>query len=363
MISKKDNTIHVVHIIPTLNFGGAEKFVVELTKHIHGDDVKQTIITFWDERPLMNELQDRVACELMSFFDIPYWRRIAVLSGRLQELGADVVHTHLFSADLWGRLAARRAGIPVVTTEHNINTQESRLWTAIKRWMNNYSAVYTAPSEAVASFMKKIYHIPSRSIEVIRHGIDVDMFAVVKNPKWKEPYRIGMIGRLSEQKGHTIAIDAMNKLTDVDAKLIITGAGELKDELYQYAQEKRLNARIEWHDPVTDVASVYADCDIVIVPSLWEGLGLVVLEAMASGRCVIGSDVDGIAEIVADGVTGHLVPVGDADALANMIRRALTHREETDTISRQARTLAQENVRIEDMADAYKKIYIQLTTV
>lgn len=352
--------IHVVHIIPTLNFGGAEKFVVELTKHISQYEITQTIITLWDERPLMSQLPDGVECVLISFPHTSYARRIGVIAQKLKELHADIVHTHLFSADVWGRLAARYAHIPVVTTEHNINISESRLWACIKRCMKNFSALYTAPSQAVATYMRDAYHISPSRVQIIQHGIDVKKFSTIQEASFKKPYRIGIIGRLVEQKGHRYMIQALTQFSSDDIRLVITGSGKKKEELMVYAQKLEMDDKIQWHDPTPHVERVYADCDIVVVPSVWEGLGLVVLEAMASGRLVIASDVDGIGEIVENNSTGLLVPAQDSNALASAIRGAIENIEKSRAIAQAGRIWVEKHADVEVMAHTYAGLYTRL---
>lgn len=354
--------IHVVHIIPTLNFGGAEKFVIELTNHIPQKNIKQSIITLWDSRPLLSQVRDGVVCEVVPFPQTPRMRRISTIANKLTDMQADVVHTHLFSADVWGRLAARRAGVPVITTEHNINRGESMLWGFIKRRLRNLSAVYTAPSHAVEQYMQKTYHIAQKNIRVIQHGIELEKFIHTKKATLKSPFKLALVGRITKQKGHKIALDALKELKDIDCELHITGDGELKDELVTYAQTIGVDSHVVWHTSVQDVSSVYATCDIVLVPSLWEGLGLVVLEAQASGRIVIACAVDGIVEIITDGETGFLVSAHDSNALAEKIRYSFSHVDEVKHIAHKAREWAKEHADVAVMARAYEKLYKQITS-
>lgn len=353
----KTQQIHVVHIIPTLNFGGAEKFVVELTKHVPREHIRQTIITLYNDRPLLKELPEGVVCEVIPLLDISRIRRMFVIAKRLKELKADIVHTHLFSADVWGRLGAWYAHIPVVTTEHNLNVSEPWLFNVMRRYLRGLTCVYTAPSQAVVAYMKQTYHIPEKKIHLILHGIDTKQFSHTPPTEFKTPYRLGIIGRVVEQKGHRIAIDALKHLKDISCELHITGEGDKKEELKKYTEDRGIANRIVWHEPTRDIASVYASCDIVLVPSLWEGLGLVVLEAMASGRLVIASAVDGIREIVQHNETGMLFSVGNSSALAEAIEYAIAHVDESQKIAEHARVWVVKHADISEMAERYEELY------
>lgn len=349
--------IHVVHIIPKLGFGGAERFVVELTKYVSSHTIRQSVITLWDDRPLMGELPDSVSCMVFPFDRIGYASRIPRLKKLLMEIEADVVHTHLFSADLWGRLAAHAARIPVVTTEHNINVGESLLWSTIKRAMKHFSHVYTAPSHAVAAYMKTAYGIALEHTRVIMHGIELENFTKIKPAGFAEPYRLLMIGRIAEQKGHAIALDALHKLTDISCTLTIVGEGEKKEALMRYAEKIGVSDRVIWKQPTQQVAEEYRGADIVLVPSRWEGLGIVVLEALASERLVIASRVGGIPEIITDKENGVLVPSENSGALASAIRASIENRVDSKKIAKQGRVWVKERGSVMHMCEAYEKLY------
>ena len=359
-MKKSTQPIHVVHIIPTLAFGGAERFLLELTKRIPKNVVKQTIITLWDTRPLLPELDPQVECIVIPFDKIGYTRRISHIAKILKDIKADIVHTHLFSADLWGRLAARRAGIPVVTTVHNVQSYEPLLWKYIQRGMKNYSRIYTAPSRAIVEFMHTSYGIDISRAKVILYGIDLTRFIKIPKPSFKPPYRLGMVGRIVEQKGHRFALDAMKELSNIPCTLTITGDGEKKAELQAYAEKIGVANRVEWKAPQTDVSQVYQDLDIFLMPSLWEGLGIVILEAMASERCVIASHVDGIPEIVSPGETGVLVPARDPHALALAVRDCIAHAKESLERAARGRVWAQEHAGAEHMAREYTEMYTEI---
>ncbi len=356
MSTQRSKSIHVVHVIPTLNIGGAERFLVSLVGSTDAS-IRHTVVTLWDSAPLADELPSTVSYRCVHINRISRIKRVQTLAVLFVELGADVVHTHLFSADLWGRLAARRANVPVVTTEHNINVSEPLVWKWIKRCMHNMSRVYTAPSRAIQMYLEQAYHVPSDRIVVIPHGIALSSFLALPEPSFVSPCRIGLIGRLVEQKGHKVLIDALTQLSDVPLQVMCVGSGERKDALQTYAKEKGVSERIVWREAVQDVSGVYAQCDIVVIPSLWEGFGLVALEAMASGRYVIVSNVDGLSEIVADSQTGALFPVGDSAALAGCIRAAVQNVGESQRRAERARKWVSVHGDVATMGKKYTELY------
>lgn len=352
--------IHVVHVIPKLGYGGAERFVVDLTRFISSSEIHQSVVTLWDERPLEKELPPSVQCISAHFDSVSRTKRVSTLREILKQLKPDVIHTHLFGADLWGRLAAHSLGIPVVTTEHNINVDESKIRELVKRFMKKYSAEYTSPSLAVMDFMKKAYGIDRKKIRIIPHGVDLYKFKGTSSARFSQPFTLGIVGRLVEQKGHKIALEALPFLKDVALKLLIVGGGELEASLKQKAKELGVMEKIEWRAPTSHIASVYGECDMVLVPSVWEGFGLVALEAMASERLVIASSVGGLPEIIKHGKTGILVSPKNPKELAAAIRKQCADPAGSLSIARQAREWASEHADIHLMAERYEQIYAYL---
>src|SRR3990167_8202223 len=161
-----DTRKHIVHIIPTLRYGGAERIVVDLVNRMDKKKYRFTIVLFSHDHPLQSELveADIIIVQKKGKLSLSF---IGDLTRTLRRLKPDLVHTHLFGADVWGRLAAHRLSLPIITTEHNINKQEGILKHLAKRWLRKSSMQYIAISDAVAGYMKYAYGIPSKQITVI----------------------------------------------------------------------------------------------------------------------------------------------------------------------------------------------------
>ncbi|EKE07657.1 MAG: hypothetical protein ACD_18C00021G0001 [uncultured bacterium] len=228
--------------------------------------------------------------------------------------------------------------------------------------MHKYSLVYTAPSIAVAKYMTSVYKINFDKIKVIFHGVETARFANIKLAKLLSPYKLLIVGRLAQAKGHKVALEALSKIKNVEVKLKIVGSGELKQELIEQVQKNNIAEKIEWQDADRNVEKFYEEADLILVPSIVEGFGLVALEAMASGRAVIASDVDGLAEIIKDGETGFLFLVGDSDKLAEKIENIFSDKEKLQGVALEARKWVLENAKVEDMALKYENIYLSLSS-
>lgn len=359
MEKKVSNIIHIVHIIPSLTFGGAERFVVDLASH-GSAGFRYSIVVFSNDIPLAQGLSPAVSVHVVEKkrSHLPVF--VDMLATRLRTLKPDIIHTHLFSADLWGRLAAKKIRVPVVTTEHNENIAEGWIEEKVKRLFRNKSNVYTCPSTAVQAYMENHYHVLGKDVRVIRHGIDTERFARVPSSEWKDPLRFLMLGRLVHQKGHDIALAAFAELKQSQWKLDIVGNGPLHDTIWRQIARLGLSDRVRLLPATADVSSVLATHDALLMPSRWEGLGLVAMEAMAAERLVIASRTGGIPSMIQDGDNGLLVPPGDPALLRRRIRWSLEHPAATERIAHHARKYAKEHFDIRDMVRAYEVVYLSV---
>lgn len=353
--------MHIVHIIPTLNFGGAERFVVDLVNHRH-PSLRHSLVLFFPVMPLKEELHAQTTITVVQKRGQMSIHLFTDLKRILRDLRPDIVHTHLFGGDFWGRVAAHRLGIPIVTTEHNVNMDEGYLKTGIKRWLRHYSTVYTCPSQAVADFMYSAYHVNKKSVQIIRHGIDLSRFTHLPPAFSQEQIRFLLLGRLAPQKGHTIAILALSLLKNFSWIVDIVGGGPLREHLNVLVKEKKLHDRVRFLPPTPNTPTIFTKADVLLMPSLWEGLGITAMEAMACGRLVIGSRVGGIPEIIHDGVTGLLAPPGIIEEWVQQIRWCFMHREGARTIAKLGQEHARKEFGIQDMVQAYERLYANLTS-
>jgi len=288
---EKKNKIRVVHIIPTLAFGGAERFVVDLVNHGDPENFSYTIIVLKPIWPLREQIVVDCPVELVLKRGKLGWGLIRALRVKLQELNPDIVHTHLFGGDIWGRLAARSLGLPIVTTEHNVNVGDGWWRNQIKRILSRYSQAYAAPSQAIIEYLRTQYGWIGET-QKIRYGIDVDHYSLVPDLDWETPPdRLLMLGRLTKQKNHLFLLQVLAGLQTYSWTLTIVGEGEDQKKILKKVEELGLSDRVRMHSGTTNVRQVLAGQQVVLMPSAWEGLGIVAMEAMAAGRLVVASAV------------------------------------------------------------------------
>jgi glycosyltransferase involved in cell wall biosynthesis len=260
------------------------------------------------------------------------WRLIVIgwrLWRHLRKTRPDIVQTQLF-ADIY-RPIARLAGVPIIiSVEHNLDYDEpawTRLAKIISRWaVDGIIAV----SQAVKQDIIQRYHYLPEKIEVIYNGVDLDKFFKPVNqlnltnqnqPVW----RLGAIGRLTKQKGFDVLIEALAALPkEINWQCSIAGSGPQASHLNSLITKFGLSNQIKLVGLQTDVPKFLAGLDLLVVPSRWEGLGLVILEAGAAGVPVVASQVDGIVEIVSHQNNGYLVEAGSVNQLTKGLTDVLT---------------------------------------
>ena len=265
------------------------------------------------------------------------WR----LGRAIRAFSPDLAHTHLVHADLYGYLAARGAGVKrVVSSRHNDDAFRHRSrwrWINRKLWTKLDAGI--AISQAMEKFAIEVEGAPARKISIVHYGkafswlSDEDVNIARRDLRGElglaeDAPLLGMVCRLVEQKGIPYALEALRRAGGEfpDAHLAIAGDGEKAAELRRLAAALGVADRVHWLGWRQDALDLMAAFDVLLVPSLWEGFGLVLLEAMSRRLPVIASRVSAIPEVVKHGETGYLIEPRDVDALAKAISRLLRDR-------------------------------------
>lgn len=261
------------------------------------------------------------------------------LARLLKQKHVTILQTHGARANVYGRIAAWLVGVPcVVSTVHNSirDYEVSR----IKRWF--YSTVLRATlpladrmicvSDAIKQDALTDCPDAANKTTTVRNGVDLTRFSGAGDRhKIRREWCVGngptllTVARLTEQKGHRFLIDALPGLLTEWPSLVclFVGEGECRESLRKQARERGVEQSCRFAGAQNKVDDWYAAADVVVLPSLSEGLPFVVLEAMAMARPVVASNVNGVPEIIQDGRNGLLVPPRNPQALATAIQSLL----------------------------------------
>ena len=229
--------------------------------------------------------------------------------------GADLVHTHLVHADVYGALGAR----VLVSTKHNDDPFRAGAFRYAERALARRTSKIIAITQALARFQVERVGLPREKVEVIHYGLDELPAAWGANPPDDVPQGAPLVlavCRLEPQKGIDVAIRAVREIPN--AHLVVLGEGPQRRELEQLADD-----RVHLLGRVPDVAAWLRRADVLVHPVRWEGFGLALLEAMLASVPVVATRVSAIPEIVVDGETGLLVPPDDPSALASALMQVL----------------------------------------
>ena len=326
----------ILYYTDSTEFGGAERVLLLL---LEGLDRER-----W-EPVLAHPPAEGIAplLEGARRLDVPLWEvpampegwrgawRAPRLAWALRGRRPDVFHAHLSwpRACKYGLMAAVLARIPaIVATEHLfVEVPPDRLAWWQQRLLGAGIDCYVMVSQEVASRVKETYRVPERKIRLIPNGITADPPAASSDTGppagWPADGRpvILTAARLEEQKGHRFLLEAAGAVPE--AVFLLAGEGAERTDLEARAQALGLSERVRFLGYRQDIPALLAACDLFVLPSLYEGLPLSVLEAMAAGKPVIATDIGGTREAIDHDGTGLLVPPADPAALAAAIRRVL----------------------------------------
>lgn len=353
------NKIKIIYIITALNIGGAEKLLLDLVKKLDEEKYDIKIATVVGGGNLVIKFEE-VGIPVKVFKKKGkiglgvIWK----IYRYLRQERPEIVHTHLFGGDTWGRIAAILARVPIiVTTEHNTNIDEKFLKRVVKKMLSFFTAKIIAVSEAVKKYSVQKDHISEKKIEVILNGVDLEKFLQISQKEFGDPPIIGIIGRLEEQKGHKYLFEALNLLKTIPWTLWVVGDGSLKAELEKLAKILDLRERTIFLGAQENIPEILDKVDIFVLSSLWEGLGLAVIEAAAAAKPIVATNVGGIPEIIENEKTGLLVEPGNVKSLADGVERMLLGEGEALTMGRAAREYVKDRFGLDKMVKAYEEVY------
>ncbi len=331
----------ILHLVLASFRGGAEEHTLALLRALpsHGYRPYLALPT-----QLLQEIKpDLVHSEVETIglqASTVYWPRLVTELARiLKKEQIDLVHCHSVFGTLCSIPASFLSESPaIVETNHG-----REFWREGKRlkgsfWLDRQSSrfvdKYIAVSHATAQFLSATKGIPSNKIVVIHNGRDLtslappsfaDRVSARAELSLESAHAMLLLGRLSIEKGHALLLEALNILRSRQPRLMamFAGVGPLEDPLKALSNRLGLAARVRFLGYRSDLSRLLAASDLVVLPSISEGLPLAAVEALASARPLIATRVGGIPEIVIDGQTGLLVPPNDPAALAQAIDRVL----------------------------------------
>ena len=363
--------IKILQLITELDIGGAEKVLLSFIRKLDRDKYNVMVAYMKGEGKLVEDFREAG----VKVFNLKMRNRadlgaVIRLYRLLKRENIQLLHTHLIQADICGFLAGKMAGIPIIiSTKHN--PDEFRKKFSIPVWLDgifaNHSDRIIAVSYAVKDFLINWEKISKDKFTVIHNGIDLEEFNInIDISKKKRQLGInlsskvlGSIGRFNEQKGYKFLLKAISEILEnvPDVRFIFVGDGPLRRELEKMTRELKVDQNVIFTGIRRDIPEIFSIMDVFIMPSIFEGLPLILLEAMAMGKPVIASRVGGIPEIVRHEVTGILVEPANPSAIANSIVKLLKDPVGAKRIGDSGREEVKRRFTIDTMTEKIEALY------
>lgn len=365
--------IKVLHLISSLSVGGAERLILGLADRIDRSRFELHVCSLGVVRG--NVLQpdfERQGIPVYVigsklFYDVRSAIAVARYARRHQ---IDIIHTHLGDADVIGRVVGRFLRVPVVSTLHNEPRDYNRQ-RVDRRWLTRLTTRFLAPhliavSQRIRTMFVEEWNVPQERITMVYNAVPMDVYATIPEPSAQT--RVGTdpvitnIGRLSPQKAQHDLLEAAKLVLEQrpDARFMIVGQGRLEQALKEQAQSLGIADRITFAGLRLDIPAVLEQSDIFVLSSLWEGLPLTAVEAMAAARPVVLTDVGGNRELVESGVQGLIVPPSDVPALAEALLKLLNDALLRDAMGQAGRARVHHDFSIDTFAAQHEALYQKL---
>jgi len=357
----------VLHITTHMNIGGIANYILGLSAamekrgincivassggNLEGELEKNGISHRWINIDTKFEFAPKVISSALR------------LSGIVKNEGVDIIHAHSRVSQVAAKIVSKITGVPYITTCHGYFKKRMR------KIFDTWGIKIIAISDAVKEHLIKDLGVKEDRIELIYSGVDISRFSPglapeeilsVKNELGlgKGPI-IGTIGRLSPVKGHRFLVEAMRHILSKrpDAEAIIIGDGTEKRCLESMVASFGGQSAVHFISSNLDTRKFLSVMDIFVFPSVKEGLGIALLEALAAGKACVASDVGGIGDIIKDGESGILVPSMSSHAISEAVIKLVDDSALRNNLGAAGRRVARERFSIDMMADKAVGLY------
>jgi len=387
-------SLRVMQIVSNLQIGGAQEVVRTLVENLSELGCTSVVCTFRDGS-LRTEIENLgIPVEILpersySALAVPFFL-MEVLQLRqelvrlVEKYEIDVIQTHLLRSFDFLVLSLRvKNGPKVFWTFHNslFDLREDHLarnkwllkpkrfshhllYSLGSRWVDGLVAV---SGDVKKSILKTIKGVPAEKISVILNSVDVTRYGknfnrIALRSKLgfgETEHLMAMVATFKRQKGHKVLVDAAATLIPDFPHLhfLFVGDGELIDELRNQVRELNLEQNIHFLGMRNDIPEILVASDSFVLPSLWEGLPMALIEAMASGLPVIATDVSGTRQVLESGKTGIMVEPGDAQVLAYSIMELLNNPEQAQVMGKTARKKMETMFSAKKQAEEYLTLF------
>ncbi len=365
------HSLSVCHILPALPLNGAENLLLQICRNMNPEEVRTSILLIADGGPLVPDFEALgipvTIIPKKGRYDLSIiWK----VRSFLRQGQFDLIHTHLFTANLWGRLGCAFLGPAVISSMHSIASIEKSVLRQTEQFLDRLLVPMTdavvCVTLQVMRTMSQVARLPRSKLVTINNGVEIpvdydamtkeDARSTLKVPKGLPI--LGIIGRFSKPKNHQAFLESLVLVREKfpDLLVLIVGIGELEESIRKKVSELGLEESVLFMGSRRDVPVILKALDALVIPSLWEGLPIVLLEALVSGTPVIATRVGGIPDVVEDRVTA-LLTAPDPESLSKTMIWALDHPVEMLRIAESGNKMSRDCYDIRKTAQQYRDLY------
>ncbi len=326
---------------------------------------RNKFIKYFEDQGIRIKCLGRSKFDLLTLFDV---------INIVKKEKINLIHAHGYGSDNFGRLVSRVCGVPIVVHTHDNCIYYPWYQGIADRLLRQFTNKAIAVSNSVkeACVMKR--KMDTSKISVMHNGIDLDKFTVPEeNRIEKERNRLGIksgfkvvgtVARLREEKGIRYLIESVPKVLEYfeETTFLIVGDGPLRQEFEKLSNQLGVENKVIFAGFCQDIPAIQSLLDICVMPSLTEGSPIALLEAMAMGKTIVGTKINGIKDILKNNINGLLVPSKDSDLLADSIIYLLKHEEEAKKLGIEAKAESQK-YDMKKYISSLEKLYSELLSV
>lgn len=369
--------ISVFHLAESSGWAGGETYLLSLARRLDRKRFRLLVLV-----PESGQLEDNLRMEGIETHRWEMGRLGSIapilhLRSLLREWRVDVLQSHGARTNFYARIAGRLARVPMVlSTIHNslydypVGSLKKGLYIALDRLTTPLVHCILCVAESHRQELIRRYGLAPAKVMTIHNGVDLERFRPERygrgaRKEWELPDEaplLGIIGRLTHQKGHATLLCALPALISrfPHLRCLVVGDGELRADLQRLATELSVTRQCLFVGARQDIPHILSALDVLVIPSLSEGFPYVALEGMAMAKPIVATAVNGLPECIQDGVTGRLVPKADPPALAEAIGEILSDSQGAATLGQAARRRVEREYSIERWVGRLEHLYESL---
>ena len=362
--------IKALHIVEDLKIGGAERVIADIAAGLDKKNFEVSVLCVTRGGEIADELIEQgIEVKILGIFSYHNPLNILKLARLLRKERPDIVHTHGYFGSVIGRIAAKLAGVLIfINHVHSTYWEYRKSHILMEKFLSLFTHKIICCSKAVEDFVRDQERIKPAKTLVIYNGVDEDRFSAPKDPSSLKTQLgidsgdsvVGTVSSLTPHKGHEHLFQAAPMILEACApvKFLIVGEGILREKLEKLTKNLNLFSKVIFAGTRKNIPDLLSAMDIFVLPSSSrEGLGISIIEAMATEKPVVATDIGGIPEVIKNGETGYLVPPRNPEALAQAIIKLLQNPAKAKAMGKQGRIRFKEKFTKKRMLSGVENLY------